>query len=54
MTRRARRRAAGLRFRAEIEILADLERWRRTDSLRLCQTLYDLPAHQPARKETGQ
>lgn len=52
--RRTRRRADALRFRAEIEILADLERWRRTDSLRICQTLWALPTHQPTRKETGQ
>lgn len=42
------------RFRAEIDILTDLRRWRRTDSTRICQALYDLPARQPDRKETGQ
>ncbi|MER6098403.1 hypothetical protein ABT154_21595 [Streptomyces sp. NPDC001728] len=53
--RRCKREIAALR------ILADLHRWRADqrmredrESLALCQTLYDLPAHQPARKETGQ
>ncbi|MFE7580745.1 hypothetical protein ACFU5Y_04155 [Streptomyces gardneri] len=49
------------RYRAGLQILADLDDWRATrrmreavESLDLCQTLYDLPTHQPARKETGQ
>ena len=50
--RRARYRAN--RFRAEIDILTDLRRWRRNDSTRICQLLYSLPTRQPHRKETGQ
>ncbi|MFE6815962.1 hypothetical protein [Streptomyces sp. NPDC057677] len=59
--RQERRWRDGLRSDAARHILADLHRWRADqrmredrESLALCQTLYDLPAHQPARKETGQ
>ncbi|MFH8627809.1 hypothetical protein ACH4A8_38980 [Streptomyces vietnamensis] len=48
------------RCRAGEQILADLDDWRATrrmreavESLALCQTLYDLPAREPDRKETG-
>jgi hypothetical protein len=61
MSRQKRRDRAGQRRLAARRILADLDDWRATrrmreavESLALCQTLYDLPAHQPARKETGQ
>ncbi|MFE9738869.1 hypothetical protein [Streptomyces sp. NPDC006477] len=50
-----------LRHYAAQQILADLERWRADrrmrearKSLDTCQTLWQLPARQPARKENGQ
>jgi len=49
------------RYRASVQILADLDDWRATrrmreavESLDLCQALWALPARQPTRKETGQ
>ena len=61
MSRRKRRERACWRTLAAFLILAELDDWRATrrmreavESLELCQALYDLPARQPARKETGQ
>jgi hypothetical protein len=61
MRSRKRREGDCWRNLAALLILAELADWRATrrmreavESLALCQTLWQLPARQPDRKETGQ
>jgi hypothetical protein len=49
--RQERRWRHSLRADAAERILADLTSWRDRQT---CEALFALPAHQPARKETGQ
>ncbi|MFE7510127.1 hypothetical protein ACFU8I_02700 [Streptomyces sp. NPDC057540] len=49
--RQERRWRHNLRADAATRILTDLNGWRDRQT---CQALYDLPARQPDRKETGQ
>lgn len=43
-----------MRELAAVRILDDLRRWRAARDLRTCQAIWQLPARQPTRKETGQ
>ncbi|MEK9524071.1 hypothetical protein MIU24_32560 [Streptomyces venezuelae] len=54
MSWRDRQERNCLRELAAIRILDDLRTWQSTHDRRTCEALYNLPAHQPARKETGQ
>ncbi|MFE6785140.1 hypothetical protein ACFVFF_23075 [Streptomyces sp. NPDC057680] len=49
--RQERKWRGGLRADAAQRILTHLASWRDRQTF---EALYDLPAHQPARKETGQ
>ena len=54
MSFRDRQERNCLRELAAIRILDDLRRWQDSHNHRTCQALWQLPAYQPARKETGQ